>query len=262
MKRRPTNRRIAFDIETEPFSVAFKEATTLAERVRLAPRPRLACLYDGTTGRYRHFLPDNMPALVACLKRADEVISFNGKRFDLPVLRRHHGLTGPVPAHGQHTDLCEVLEDLAGFRVSLNQAATMNLGEGKHTLGRDMAALDMAGLKVACQSDVRQTYELWKRHRDGTLQYPRAFNRREADLGIDEPSQEHPVLEYARVAGLRDPDDPGEMTDGEEAEYLALVEGGGDPSWAADFFGFELPARRGGTKKHSTARTKRHHKRT
>ena len=49
----------------------------------------------------------------------------------------------------------------------------------------------------------------------------------------------NPVLVYAEVAGFYDPEDPGDMSDGEQAEYFALLDGGGDEAWAIDMFGID-----------------------
>jgi hypothetical protein len=68
-------------------------------------------------------------------------VSFNGKNFDILVLRKHCGLKGQIPRKGTHIDLCEIMTAKAGFRVSLDLATKLNLGEGKHTDGRAMNAL-------------------------------------------------------------------------------------------------------------------------
>ncbi len=61
------------------------------------PRIRLACIYKGATRRCLFLLPKQASELIERPKGADEVISFNGNRLDLPGLRRHHSLAGSVP---------------------------------------------------------------------------------------------------------------------------------------------------------------------
>jgi uncharacterized protein YprB with RNaseH-like and TPR domain len=75
------------------------------------------------------------------LQAADKVISFNGKQFDLLVLRRHHGLKGQVPARGDyhHIDLHQIMSKKAGCLMSLDRAVKINFGESKHTSGHEMA---------------------------------------------------------------------------------------------------------------------------
>jgi len=142
-------KRIVFDIETEPFTKAFKEAGSVRLRMKLCP--------DESRSAYHYCGPHGGRALIRLLQSADERVSFNGKHFDVLVLRRHYGLNGRVPSKGKHLDLHEVMTAKAGFRVSLDAAAMLNLGERKHTDGRDMDALNLDALKVACRSDVCQT---------------------------------------------------------------------------------------------------------
>jgi hypothetical protein len=85
-------KRICFDIETELFSEAFRTANDLRTRLKLIPKMRIACTFDGI--QWRYFLPSEGKELVALLLAADEVISFNGKAYDELVLRKHHKLKG------------------------------------------------------------------------------------------------------------------------------------------------------------------------
>ena len=156
--------RIVFDIETEPFSKAFAEAPDRNERLAFAPRMKVACTFDGTDWRF--YTPAQAKELIAALQAADEVVSYNGLAFDELVLRRHHGLSGPLPLTGTHVDLCHALA-AKGTRTSLDALALTNFGERKHTHGRAIAGLDYEGMKEACRSDVWQTYRLWELWREG-----------------------------------------------------------------------------------------------
>ena len=103
---------------------------------------RIACVYSEDDRKYRFYTAEQAPALIAVLLAASEVISFNGKAFDVLVLRRHYGLIGTLPRRGKHTDLHELLTERAGFRVSLNSAVALNFDEKKHTSGREMAKVN------------------------------------------------------------------------------------------------------------------------
>lgn len=133
---------------------------------------RLACLYDEQSNKYLFFTEKNVKTFIEVLRCADEVISYNGKLFDVLVLMRHYGLTGKVPRNGKHVDLWAILSKKSGFNVPLNLAAWLNLGESKHTDGRKMAMLDLRGLKTACRSDVSQTYRLWLLYKERRLRHP------------------------------------------------------------------------------------------
>lgn len=170
MKR--VKRRIVFDIETYPFSKQFKQAKTSNERLRLAPKMRVACVYDESINKYSYYLPQTAKKLIATLKSADEVISFNGKNFDLLVLSCHYKLQGKVPKEGKHIDLHEIMSSEVGRLVSLDHAVRINFNEHKQVEGREMVNLDLPALKKACRSDVEQTYRLWKLYIERELKYP------------------------------------------------------------------------------------------
>ena len=216
-------KRIVFDIETEPFCQGFRYATSTRMRLRLAPRLRVACLYDIDRDKYRFFGPRQGRSLIRCLRSASELISFNGKAFDILVLRRHLGLLGRVPSRGRHTDVHEIMTHAAGFRVSLDTAVRINLGERKHTSGRKMEVLSMDDLRIACQSDVRHTYLLYQRHADGTLKIPERIRRtpkRVYEPSCDQTPRHCSACSSSGSMQVLDVD-LDEMTDGQGSDYLA-----------------------------------------
>lgn len=163
---------IVLDLETYPFSDQFISSRSIKERTKYAPKMRIACIYDESARKYRFFKPEHSKSLIKILKRANEIVTFNGKEFDILVLRQHYGLKGRVPQKGKHTDIHEIMSKRAGFRVSLNRAVGLNFNESKHTSGRDIGKLNLSKLKTACRSDVRQTYKLWKCYKEDSLRYP------------------------------------------------------------------------------------------
>lgn len=223
-----TVKRVCFDIETEPFSEEFRKAESLSAKQRHAPKMRVACVYFEDAEQYRFFTADEVQELIAFLKQADEVISFNGKGFDILLLRRHYGLTGKVPEKGRHTDVHELLTDMAGFRVSLDKASRLNLQEAKHTAGREMSGLDLKTLKEACQSDVSQTYRLWLAHSQGTLRAPERMYRTGISDLMGGPGSHMPDIcpnchDVGSIMFVES--DTEEMTDGQFAEYFAGTQG-------------------------------------
>src|ERR1700732_4207054 len=124
-------KRIFFDVETEVFTDHFRYARDVSSRLIHAPKMRVACAFDGAEWMY--FLPSEAMQLIAMLRRADEIVTFNGKAFDELVLRKHHGLAGNCPVKGKHVDLCAIIFEKEGRGVSLHRLAQLNLGEGKHT---------------------------------------------------------------------------------------------------------------------------------
>ncbi len=217
-------RRVFFDIETEVFSREFGTAVDNKTRLKLAPRMRVACVFDGT--EYLFYEPSDYRKLIGTLNTADEVISFNGTCFDELVLRKHYGLRGNFPANGKHIDLCELIYRECGYRVSLDALTQANLKERKHKSGRAMSDLDLAALKVACNSDVSQTYRLWKMWVAGDLVIPNP--RYSGAVGSDSysigPGEHMPTIcRYCHSAYSLEMIDESicEMTDGEASDFLA-----------------------------------------
>jgi hypothetical protein len=217
-------RRVCFDIETELFPEAFRTATDLRTRLRLIPKMRVACTFDGV--QWRYFLPSEAKELVALLLAADEIISFNGKAYDELVLRKHHRMKGEFPAKGTHVDLLQEIYEKERRRVSLHRLVERNFGEKKHTKGRNMASLDIDGLKEACRSDVWQTHRLWQLWCDGKLQMP---ERREQEDPFDVgPGHHMPELCprcHAINTLLLIEYDEDEMSEGQQADYNAGISG-------------------------------------
>lgn len=227
-------KRVVFDIETEQFSEEFNKDPNIATKTKLAPKMRLACLYEEHIDEYSYFLSKDAKKLIAKLKSADEVISYNGNSYDYLVLRNHYGLSKNYPKVGQHIDMLDIVYKHCGFKVSLDIMSKLNLGKGKHTQGRSILELDLEKLKIACKSDVRQTYKLWQLYSKKKLKYPEKYIPK-YDLYFDEPGPAHPILErFPMIDEKYGPDIIGNMSDANQSEYLALLEGGGDPSWAMD----------------------------
>ncbi len=249
-------RRIIFDIETVPFSDEFKNARSQEKRLEFAPRMRVACALDvrlrslrvaredagsrsvhciidlsdrnvlKAGGRYHYFTPAQSRELIDLLMGADQIVSFNGKRFDLLVLRRHHGLTAKAFAtlnrKRRHIDLWEIFTDRCERRVSLDAMARLNLGEGKMVSGRDMAELSLKELKRACRSDVRQTYRLLKLHEAGKIRLPASREQyRGSRQDDDDGYGPEPHCHLPGSPGDYMPLDTSEMSEGQEAMYLA-----------------------------------------
>jgi hypothetical protein len=221
-------KRIVFDIETEPFSDEFIRARTAKMRIKHVPKMRVACAFDESREEYRYFTPCNVAKLIGLLQSADEVVSFNGKCFDLLVLRKHYGLKGRTPRKGKHIDIHEIISAMAGFRVSLDKAVRANFGEKKHTNGREMSELDDKNIELACRSDVSHTHRLFTTFRSGTLLCPgkiRAWKQEESGSWDDTPCE----CPYCLALNSIDPEDCDleEMSDGQCSDYLAGLWGTG-----------------------------------
>jgi hypothetical protein len=127
----------------------------------------------------------------------------------------------------RHIDLCEIMSIRAGFRVSLNDAAKLNLDEKKHIDGRKMNLLDLNETKLACRSDVCQTYRLFRRYINGTLQIPAKSLRgwhEQAEMSFSNAPRVCPSC-HANDSLAEIDWETDEMTDGQLADYLSGMYG-------------------------------------
>ncbi len=148
MSKKTTKTQLVFDLETEQFSEEFHNAIG-ADRVRFAPKLRIACTYTIHSKRYSYFEQESVGDLITALNDADQIVSFNGKNF--APLGCRNAITGlsekdAYSLNRKHIDLCEEVEQEVGYPLSLDKLSKINLGEKKHTSGREMIALDLAGL--------------------------------------------------------------------------------------------------------------------
>lgn len=225
--------KICMDIETEPFSKNFNEAQKNGQELfAFMPKPRVACVYIDERNEYMNFFPDEFSELLKLLKKADKVITYNGKHFDFKVILKHVGKTQKsfIVAKEKHVDLLDILHGEHGYRVSLNDLAYVNLNEKKHTDGRKMESLSVDELIVACQSDVSQTFRLYNLHETGELKYPprRTRQRRENPSDYDgsgELMYVHYTKEEIDKYTAADPnweiDLMEDMTEGQWADWMA-----------------------------------------
>jgi DEAD/DEAH box helicase domain-containing protein len=120
----------------------------------------VAVTWDDANGHRRWFENDAL-ALVDELEGFGRIITFNGDRFDLEVLR------GYVPKHNLHARSLDLLGDLhrkLGFRVSLDHIAEHTLGHKKTGDGLKAVEWWRAGQKERvceyCEGDVKLLVEL------------------------------------------------------------------------------------------------------
>lgn len=200
---------------------------------------RVACIFDESRQEYKYFTQRNATKLIRLLQSADEVVSFNGKCFDLLVLRKHYGLKGRVPRKGQHIDMHEIMSAKAGFRVSLNVAVNCNFGEKKHTDGRKMNELSDDKIKAACRSDVSHTHRLFQNLISGTLLYPaRMQTKMDEEFGGD-GNMPRECSSCQAVNSLESIEwDTDDMSEGQLFEYIAGMYGSAQCRKCGDIIDF------------------------
>ncbi|MBU3668379.1 MAG: helicase [Candidatus Taylorbacteria bacterium] len=121
-------RKIVLDIETRN---TFQEVGK-ADPVLLDIS--VVCIYDSETDSYSSYLQENLPKLWPILEKADQIITFNGDHFDIPILNKYY--PGDLLQIKQLDLLKEVKKSL-GHRVGLGSIAEATLGVGKSGHGLD-----------------------------------------------------------------------------------------------------------------------------
>lgn len=176
---------------------------------------RFGYVYDVEQQEFEYYPVEHAGRLIARLQKADVVISYNGSTFDVPLLRKRYGLKGKFPFRGEHIDLRQI-----GLTGGLNKWADSELGDQKHHVGKSLESL-----QEACQHDILLTLQLWELY--------------ESELLPGQVLPPSPLL-IDRLDAVDEEMAFENMSEGELAEYLALVEGGGDDAWGSEFLGVEI----------------------
>ncbi|MES2692521.1 MAG: hypothetical protein V4773_03540 [Verrucomicrobiota bacterium] len=167
-------RRIAVEVVAAEMGAAFRFGR-LAQRAQAAPVLRGAWVREEGAAEATFFALENYAGLWTTLHRADEVITWNGNRGALLVLRRLFGAKYfPIRrdavglAWGTHIDLCAIIEAERRLthRISLAKAIKLTFGEEV----RERRALK----KIAAEERIRrgrvtvdQVMKLWSAYRHG-----------------------------------------------------------------------------------------------
>jgi len=164
---------VVLDIETEQISSEmFRRQKKKQDVFSVLPSPRVCVTYDSLTQEHHVYMPDSFDQLYQVVQ-SRAILTFNGIHFDLPVILKHLGLApDSFASKTNHFDLLAEINNRTGQMYNLDNLAFLNLGQHKHTDGRQMKDMDILQLTEACQSDVDQTYALAKMFCENTLRYP------------------------------------------------------------------------------------------
>lgn len=101
--------------------------------------------------------------LAELMKKANLLIGFSSKRFDLPILGKYFEFN---LAGIDHFDILEEIEKIFGRRIGLGALAEANLGIGKTGKGLEAIELYRTGqiekLKKYCLQDVKLTKDIFE----------------------------------------------------------------------------------------------------
>ena len=123
----------------------------------------VACIYDSKADAYFSFEENQMMKLEEYLKKADLLIGFNIRDFDMEVLAPY--LLTPIK-NFPVLDLLVEFEKVRGHRISLQSIAQATLQSSKSGSGWDAIQLykdgKMEELKKYCIDDVRITKDVYE----------------------------------------------------------------------------------------------------
>jgi DEAD/DEAH box helicase domain-containing protein len=163
---------IVFDIETQ--SAAINDLSAM--------RASVVGVYFYETDEYVAYEEHELNKLWPRLERADRLIGFNSKGFDVPILNNYYpGDLMRLP----HLDILEEIVKSIGFRLKLDSVAQSCLGVGKS--GHGLQAVEwwkqgeIEKIKKYCLDDVRVTkgvYEYGVKY--GALAYEDRLGGRKA----------------------------------------------------------------------------------
>lgn len=151
------SREIVLDIETQNTYQDIGSRDTQLLKISLVG------VYQSETNEYTSYLVDELPKLWPILERADLIIGYNIKGFDVPVMMNYYpGDLTKIPT----LDLLEVIDKQLGFRVKLDDVAHATLGIGKTGHGLQAVEFWRQGeiekLRSYCLQDVKITKEVYE----------------------------------------------------------------------------------------------------
>ncbi len=160
-------KQITLDVETKNI---FQEVGNDTKKLGIS----YVGLHDSETNEYFGYFENDLGKMWPLLESADLLIGYNIKSFDYEVLAPYYrGDLKKFPT----IDLLEVVKDVLGFRLKLDNLAKATLNKGKIGDGLDAVRYFREGkmekLAEYCLEDVRITREIFDfAMSNGKLKYP------------------------------------------------------------------------------------------
>ncbi|MFH1457466.1 MAG: ribonuclease H-like domain-containing protein [Patescibacteria group bacterium] len=124
----------------------------------------VAVVYWYPDDKYYFFFEEDMEKFENLLSKAEYIIGFNSVSFDLPILQRY--MENLNLLNKKQIDLMVKLEEILGYKVSLQAVAKATFGVGKISSGLEAIKMWKDGrieeLKKYCMDDVRLTKEIYE----------------------------------------------------------------------------------------------------
>lgn len=150
-------KKIVFDIETRNIFEDVGKADPALLDISLVG------VYDYETGEYSSYLQEDLPKLWPLLEKADQLITFNGDHFDIPLLNKYYN--GDL-SKIRSLDLLVEFRKALGRRVGLGNIAEATLNVGKSAHGLQAVEWwkkgDIESIRKYCLQDVKVTKEVYE----------------------------------------------------------------------------------------------------
>lgn len=169
-------REIVFDIETYG---------DIKNREQL--KVTMVSLYDYGVGEFRSFGEHQLNELWPVLEKAERLIGYNSKFFDIPILNKYYaGNLSIIP----HLDILEKIKESSGKRFKLGDIAKATLqnieksGDGLQAQ-RWYEEGDMEKIKKYCEQDVLVTKEVYEFGRKNRMLYYPTLTGEVLPIGVN-----------------------------------------------------------------------------
>jgi len=124
----------------------------------------VAVVYWKPEDKYYFFSEEDMEKLENLLSQAEYIIGFNTISFDLPVLQQY--MKNLNLLNKKQIDMMVKLEEVLGYKVSLQAVAKATLGTGKISTGLEAIKMwnekKIEDLKEYCKEDVKLTKDIYE----------------------------------------------------------------------------------------------------
>jgi DEAD/DEAH box helicase domain-containing protein len=196
---------VIFDLETQRFFDEAPDPSQFGVSVISLYVRTLDKNFNEVNGEMISFFESEVLKSFEYFRKADRIIGFNSKRFDVPVLKPY------LPSEFQkfnHFDILEHIKEINGKRVSLNAVAKETLGQQKVDEGGNAILYwkkhdeeSLAKLKYYCEEDVRITKEVYDYgFKNKTLKFKDYWNdSKEIVVDFSYPKIEKPEEEQASL---------------------------------------------------------------
>lgn len=154
-------RKIVFDIETKNI---FQD---VGSRDPVDLDISIVGIYDYETNKYQSFLEEEFDKMWDLVKNADQLITFNGDYFDIPLLNKYYKKAG----HGdlkdkKSLDIFREIKNTSGRWLKLDKVASGTFGINK--IGDGLEAVvwwrkgEIDKIRKYCLDDVKLTKDIYE----------------------------------------------------------------------------------------------------